>query len=130
MAENAVRIPRFQPLVLADAHAQYFRHLALGQTLLLPGLLQIPSHDFLHSNLGRMAGRAGFEPAREKGCKAAVSSPRSDLESAAIDRSATAPRFFSRRMLRHGATGGNRTRFVGLEGRCSTNEPLPQIGNH
>ena len=96
MAENAVRIPRFQPLVLADAHAQYFRHLALGKTLLLPGLLQISSHGFLHSNLGRLAGRAGFEPAREKGCKAAVSSPRSDLESAAIDRSATAPSFSAR----------------------------------
>ena len=44
MAENAVRIPRFQPLVLADAHAQYFRHLALGKTLPFPGLLQCVSH--------------------------------------------------------------------------------------
>lgn len=39
MAENAVRIPGFQPLVLADAHAQYFRQPALGKAFPFPGLL-------------------------------------------------------------------------------------------
>lgn len=87
----------FDLLVIYQRDAQRVRHLLLCPVHGHSRLFQVSSHGCLHGIcLGGMAGRAGFEPARERAVKTVASSPRSDLESAAIDRSATAPWFSAR----------------------------------